>query len=142
MLAGEGVRLVISGSREDREAIRDAIRQMAGGATDLTGRTDLRRLAGVLALADLVVSTDTGVMHLAAALGRPVVSLFGPTAPWRTGPYGQENRALRIGAECSPCFQRQCDRPFCLERITPETVYRAVVKTLQETTGAAPAAAE
>ena len=53
---------------------------------DLTGRTSLKELAALLTLASAVVCTDTGVMHLAAAMGAKLVALFGPTAPWRTGP--------------------------------------------------------
>ena len=73
---------------------------------NLTGRTSLKVLAEVFRNADLVVCPDTGPMHLAAAVGTPVVALFGPTAPWRTGPFGEGHVVLRTGADCSPCFRK------------------------------------
>jgi heptosyltransferase-1 len=72
-------------------------------------------------------------MHLAAAVGTPVVALFGPTAPWRTGPYGQGHVVLRAGVSCSPCFSRSCktaefEPMACMNRITVEQVVEAVVR--------------
>ena len=72
-------------------------------------------------------------MHLAAAVGTPVVALFGPTAPWRTGPYGQGHVVLRAGVSCSPCFSRSCktaefEPMACMNRITVEQVVEAVAR--------------
>ena len=86
---------------------------------DLSGRTGLKELAALLSLAQAVVCTDTGVMHLAAAMGAKVVALFGPTAPWRTGPFGQGHVILRAGLDCSPCFERFCGELKCMEQISP-----------------------
>jgi heptosyltransferase-1 len=77
-----------------------------------------------------MVTTDTGAMHLAAALGTRTVALFGPTAPWRTGPFGQGHEILRLGLDCSPCFKRRCRDPRCLTDLTPETVQTACEKIL------------
>ena len=71
---------------------------------NLAGRTSLAELAALLRNARLAVTTDTGPMHLACALGTPVVALFGPTAPWRTGPIGLGHVAVRLALPCSPCF--------------------------------------
>ena len=131
-LSAAGARVVLSGSRADRPVTR-AIAAGAGRegeVRDLAGRTSLPGLAALLVQARLLVSTDTGVMHLAAALGVPVVALFGPTAPWRTGPYGGGHVVLRRGLECSPCFRRRCEDPRCLSGLAPEVVMEAVREVL------------
>ena len=78
------------------------------GARDLTGKTNLRQLVALLERADLVIANDTGPMHIAAALGRPMVSIYGPTSPDRTGPYGRLDTVVQLDVECSPCFGRHC----------------------------------
>lgn len=125
-----GLDLVLSGARDD-QPVTGAIAQGAGGGVlDLAGRTGLKELSAVLSLARLVVCTDTGVMHLAAALDRPVVALFGPTSPGRTGPWGTGHTVLRLGLACSPCFKRQCPEPRCLTELTPALVAEAVAAHL------------
>jgi ADP-heptose:LPS heptosyltransferase len=77
-------------------------------------------------LSDLVISNDTGPMHAAAALGRPIIALFGPTDPDRTGPYGQLPSVLQArGLPCVPCFQGHCSYSellACLRALTPAAV--------------------
>ncbi|MBU1275944.1 MAG: lipopolysaccharide heptosyltransferase I [Proteobacteria bacterium] len=127
LLGEQGARLVVSGSGEDAKIGR-LIANRAGlgpDLMDLTGRTGLKELAALLSLADAVVCTDTGVMHLAAAMGTKVVALFGPTAPWRTGPFGQNHIILRAGLECSPCFERFCPELKCMEQISPAQAAQA-----------------
>lgn len=133
MLRQAGAELAISGSAADRPITQDIVAQagLDEGLKDLAGRTSLKELAAVLTLATAVVATDTGVMHLAAALDRPVVALFGPTSPGRTGPYGQGHQVLRLGLECSPCFQRQCPQPRCLTTLPPEMAAQAVLALLE-----------
>ncbi|MCB2226309.1 MAG: lipopolysaccharide heptosyltransferase I [Desulfarculaceae bacterium] len=134
LLGAAGCRLAISGSGEDRK-VGEFIASRAGLETrlnDLCGRTNLRELAALLSLADAVVSTDTGVMHLAAAMGAKVAALFGPTAPWRTGPYGSGHRVLTSGVECSPCFERFCAEPRCMEGITPTQAAEAALGLVGE----------
>jgi ADP-heptose:LPS heptosyltransferase len=65
-------------------------------------------------------------MHLAAAVGTPVVALFGPTAPWRTGPFGSGHQILRAPAPCAPCFKRSCNVGGCMDRISVDRVLAAV----------------
>jgi len=93
---------------------------------DFTGRTSLRTLTALYQRVGAVVSTDTGPMHLAAAAGAPLVALFGPTAPWRTGPFGRQQQVIRLGLLCSPCFKRYCPDPICMMDISPEQVIEAV----------------
>ncbi|MFH1136739.1 MAG: glycosyltransferase family 9 protein [Pseudomonadota bacterium] len=130
-LAGDlGLGVVLTGSPDERAA-NGRLALGPDPAADLTGRTSLPVLAEVFRRVDLVVGPDTGPMHLAAATGTPVIALFGPTAPWRTGPFGPGSLALRTGIECSPCFRKSCPRPRCLTDLTPDTVARAVGRFLE-----------
>lgn len=100
---------------------------------DLRGRTSVTELGAILQVADVVVANDTGPIHLAAALGRPVVALMGPTDPERTGPYGPGHRVLSTAPLCSPCFSRVCRNPqghVCLDDVRPEEVLAAVTELL------------
>ena len=99
---------------------------MASPAEDLSGRTDLKTLARLFYQADAAVTTDTGPMHLAAAVGTPVAAVFGPTAPWRTGPFGARHRVIRTKVSCSPCFRRHCPAPECLTGLGVPEVLAAV----------------
>jgi len=118
-------RFAIFGGRSDAplgELIASAAPQCC---LDLTGRTSLPELVEWLRLTDVVVTNDTGPMHIAAALGKRVVSIFGPTEPRRTGPYGQLGDALQKPLPCAPCLQPKCtfERPLeCLQGITPARV--------------------
>jgi ADP-heptose:LPS heptosyltransferase len=84
----------------------------------------LPELFGVLSQCDLLVANDSGPVHMAAALGRPCLVLFGPTRPEWTGPYGTGHRVLRRALPCQPCLSRRCrlgDKP-CLTGLEPEEV--------------------
>lgn len=75
---------------------------------DLVGRTDLRALAALLGESQLVICCDSGPMHIAAALGRPTVAIFGPTSPALTGPYSKVARTVNLPLECAPCLKTDC----------------------------------
>jgi lipopolysaccharide heptosyltransferase I len=123
--------VVFTGNSSDRSAIARIVRDAGTGRLyNWAGTTGLRELAYLYKRSSLVVSTDSGPMHLAAAMGTPVVALFGPTAPWRTGPYGKNHRIMRTDIDCSPCFQRTCDRMDCMSGIEVDDVFRAVVEQL------------
>ncbi len=100
-------------------------------AANLTGKTSLRDLAYLYGLAQMVVTTDSGPMHIAAAVGTPTVALFGPTDPSRTGPYGKGHRVIRTGLHCSPCFKKECDTVRCMKEITVDDVFDAVREILE-----------
>jgi heptosyltransferase-1 len=126
----QGFQVGVTGSVADQELVAAIVRQSRAPLVNLAGRTSLAELAGVLRRAQLAVTTDTGAMHLAAALGTPVVALFGPTAPWRTGPFGPGHQVVRLGLPCSPCFKRQCPAPRCLHELFPDMVKTACEKIL------------
>ena len=92
------------------------------GAADLIGRTSLKQLAALLERASLVVANDSGPMHVASALGRPLLVPFGPTNPLRTGPYGRPDCVLRLDLPCAPCYSRTCVHQSCLKWMGVEAV--------------------
>jgi lipopolysaccharide heptosyltransferase II len=103
---------------------------------NMAGRTSLRGLASVLASCDLLVSADTGPLHVAAALGTPVLALFGPTSPERTGPYGDHNRVIWKRLACSPCYRKPtcAGKVDCMRAITVDEVHAAAISMVKETT--------
>jgi len=103
---------------------------------DLTGRTSLPEMIEWIRLSEMMVTNDTGPMHVAAALGKPVVALFGPTEPRYTGPYGQIDRVVRLSSlACAPCLKDTCayEKPFeCLRGLSPSVVRAEVRRRLAE----------
>jgi lipopolysaccharide heptosyltransferase II len=100
---------------------------------DLTGKLSLPEMVEWIRLGELMVTNDTGPMHIAAALRKPIVALFGPTDPLRTGPYGQLDHVLQLDLPCIPCLKDRCGyvKPFeCLRALTPDTVWNEVRKRI------------
>lgn len=98
---------------------------------DLTGRTTLAGLIAVLERSRAVLGPDSGTLHLAAALGRPVVSLWGATSPLRSAPYGSERRVIAGRSPCAPCFLKTCPiGRVCMQSIDADDVQAAVVEAL------------
>jgi heptosyltransferase I len=127
------LRFAIVGAPGDRPLGAIIAASAPARCLDLTGRTTLPELIEWIRAGQVVLSNDTGPMHIAAALGKPVISLFGPTEPNRTGPYGQNSRVLSAGLSCAPCLKPRCRQPKpmeCLHAITPETVCAALRQTL------------
>jgi len=122
-----GIPSILVGGADDRARGDDAAAASDGAAANLCGRTTLRQLAALIERATVVVTADSTPMHLAAAMGRPLVALFGPTNPARTGPYGRAGDVLLVDdLDCSPCYYRrltQCPHGHaCMERLAVETV--------------------
>jgi lipopolysaccharide heptosyltransferase II len=130
IVAQYDVAVVFTGSVEDCRTIRQIQADMGATAVNLAGETTLKMLAALYAKADAVVSTDTGPMHLSVAVGTPVVALFGPTAPWRTGPYGPGHQIVTAGQACAPCFKRLCKTCDCMALISVDQVFNAVSKII------------
>jgi lipopolysaccharide heptosyltransferase I len=119
--------VIFTGSPDDRAVDARIISMMKQRAVNWAGETTLKELAALASLCTVFITTDTGPMHLAAAAGSRVVALFGPTAPWRTGPYGPSHVVVRTGIACSPCFKRNCDDNIqCMEEITVDEVMRKI----------------
>jgi lipopolysaccharide heptosyltransferase I len=100
---------------------------------DLTGKLSLPEMVECIRLAELMITNDTGPMHVAAAIGKPVVALFGPTEPRRTGPYGQLEHVIQRRLPCLPCMSSRCcySKPFdCLRSLAPDPVVAAVEERL------------
>jgi len=131
-LLDRGVAVVFSGGPQDVQGIEEICGAMTGKAVSLAGRTTLKELAALYERVAVLITTDTGPMHLAAAAGTPVVALFGPTAPWRTGPFGPGHKILRADIACSPCLKKQCDREHaCMAQITVDQVVQAALAVLK-----------
>src|SRR5881409_1532783 len=97
----------------------------------LAGKTSLETLIGVLAESSLMITNDSGPMHIAAALGVPTVAVFGSTDEKVTGPYGPRTRIVKHPVECSPCLLRECPIDHrCMTRVTVEDVCRAARELL------------
>jgi lipopolysaccharide heptosyltransferase II len=121
--------VVLLGGPEDREVARAVKERMRTVPIDLTGATTPGLLPALLGAARLLLTNDSGPMHVAVAVGTPVVALFGPTSAGRTGPYGAGHRVLSSGVPCSPCFSRVCRNAVeleCLRKIFPDQVLEAV----------------
>lgn len=123
--------VVFLGGREDQGAANEAEVRVAGRVHNWVGRTALREAAGIMARAQVCVGPDTGLMHLSAAVGTPVVSLWGATNPLRTGPYGYGDLVVRGEADCSPCYRAHCPiGRICMRSIHMEEILRMVHKAL------------
>lgn len=129
-LAAKDLAVVLTGSPGDLALAEAVVRQCPTSVINLAGHTTMGELSRVLQGAAFAVTTDTGPTHLAAALGTQVVALFGPTAPWRTGPFGEGHTIIRLGLECSPCFRRECPEPRCLTELPVAMVTAACEKML------------
>jgi heptosyltransferase-2 len=133
VIAKLGFAVVILGGREDLVACRAVETQMNGKSLNLCGDIDFSSLVGTLHLSGGVVANDSGGMHLAAALGVPVVGLFFSTRPDWTRPRAPWAEALYNKAECSPCFQRDCRRGnMCTETIGVDEVLAALCRVREE----------
>lgn len=141
-----GFTVALAGSPRDRERCA-RIAADAPGALDFSGKTTPAELAELISRAEICVSNDSGAMHLAAALGRPVVSIFGPTNARHVGPYGQPENVVRRDLPCSPCnFRRLSQCPYghaCMRGLAAETVIQRVREILHAAPrGAAPTLAD
>ncbi|MBI4680917.1 MAG: glycosyltransferase family 9 protein [Nitrospirae bacterium] len=103
---------IVTGSRADEQIVKEVMRFSNGKGTNFCGKTDLKELTALIAGAKAVVSNDSGPMHIAAALGAPVIALFGPTD------------------SCSPCFKKKCKDPLCMRGISVDTVLEEIKEYL------------
>jgi len=126
--AAHGCAVWLIGSQGDRQAGAE-IEQAAGGVCrNLCGDTTLTEAIDLLASSSLVVSNDSGLMHVAAALGRPLIALYGSSSPAYTPPHSSNAQVLKLDLPCSPCFQRVCPLGHfnCMMQLTPDRVLAAI----------------
>jgi lipopolysaccharide heptosyltransferase II len=126
----QGLPVVLTGSRSDRPLLENLRKrcQTPQLVHNVAGRLSLAETAELLATSTAVVSVDTGIMHLAAALNCRLVALFGATSPKRWGPLNARARTLSSARDCSPCvslgLEQGCGTNLCMSELTPEAVLR------------------
>jgi heptosyltransferase II len=127
-LAAEyGARIVLTGGPGETEIGRDIAASMSVPPLNLIGKTSVRELMAVLSLCRLVVTNDSGPMHVAAAFGVPIVAVFGPTDHTTTSPLAENCRIIRKEVDCAPCLLRQCPTDHrCMEAISADDVLAGV----------------
>ena len=128
-----GARFVVLGGGNECDLAAAVADGLPDRALNLAGKTNLSETVEWLRACDVLVTNDTGPMHIAAALGKPVVALFGPTNERRTGPYGQLSSVIRAPMDCAPCMKESCNQPIyaaCLKAIPPELAAERVIAAL------------
>jgi heptosyltransferase-2 len=130
----QGIQVWLMGSKQDVQICQDIARRAGKGVTDLCDRTSLQEAMDLMSLASAVVTNDSGLMHIAAALKLPIVAIFGSSTPDYTPPLSLETstRILHKGLNCSPCFKRECPlgHTHCLTQIDVERVHEAVMELI------------
>jgi heptosyltransferase-1 len=127
---GYDLDVTLLGSKDDQALAQEVVSLSRSKLTNLVGRTTLREAIGIIQRARIAVGPDTGLMHIAAAVRTPVISLWGATSPQRTGPYGYGELVLQGRAPCVPCQRRTCAiGRVCLQSITTEQI-RAKIRNV------------
>ena len=134
MIVAEGCNVVLAGGTDDAPKGK-RITELAGELpqlVDLTGQTSLRELAALIKGCKVYISADTGPLHFAAALKKPLIAMYGPTKADRTGPYGSDDATVILSpADCAGCLKKECDTWHCMYDITPDMVYAAYVEKIR-----------
>ncbi|MGH8630196.1 MAG: lipopolysaccharide heptosyltransferase II, partial [Burkholderiales bacterium] len=127
-LSRDGFDVWLLGSNKDAAIGAEIAQHAAGAVRDLTGKTSLDEAVVLLSIADQVVTNDSGLMHVAAALDRPLVAIYGSSSPDFTPPLSERARIVRLGIACSPCFERVCPLGHfdCMMRLDPERIAREI----------------
>lgn len=132
-----GADVILIGSAAELDVSAQVAEKMKQPPIILTGKTDLEVAVGILDRVDLLISNDTGPAHIAAALGRPTLVIFGPTNPLTTRPLSASAEILRIPPDCAPCMLRDCPIDHrCMTAITPEMVFDQAAKLLSQVASA------
>lgn len=126
-----GTEVLLLGSPKDRE-VCDEIVALAPHARNIAGATSLKEAIALIAHSSAMVTNDSGLMHIAAALGRPIVAIYGPTDPRHTPPHSDLAKVLWLHIECAPCQQRECPLGHhnCMRGITPQMAWEPLRQML------------
>jgi len=125
--------VLIFGREEERAMAVRILERIGVRGVDLTGKTSLLQLAALLERCQILVTNDTGTMHVASAVGTPVVAIFGSTDPITTGPWGDGHMVIRKDVSCSPCLKRVCPMDHrCMKLITVDEVEEVVKRRLED----------
>lgn len=129
----DGWSVWLFGSAKDGAVCAAVNATAGGGCVDLSGRTSLAQAVDLMSLADAVVSNDSGLMHVAAALDRPLVAIYGSSDPGFTPPLNRRHRILHLGLDCGPCFKRECPLMHldCLKGIGVDMVVAALQQVVE-----------
>ena len=127
----KGGQVWLFGSQKDQIVTAELNAHTKDGCVDLAGRTSLAEAIDLMSMADFVVSNDSGLMHVAASLQRPLISLYGSSDPGFTPPLNKQAHILRLGLDCSPCFKRECPLGHldCLTKLEPQQVLNILEQT-------------
>ncbi|MHB1515813.1 MAG: lipopolysaccharide heptosyltransferase II [Acidiferrobacteraceae bacterium] len=131
-----GWQVWLFGARGDTQAAH-AVRALAPDCVDLTGKTTLEEVVDLISLTSAIVTNDSGLMHVAAAVRRPLVALFGSSNPEHTPPLAENARVLTLSLSCSPCFERVCPlgHTRCLVDLAPDRVLASLAAVAGGFTG-------
>lgn len=127
-----GAGVIVVGSKDERTIAETVVGHAGRDCLNLAGKTSLKQLAAVLARADLVLSNDSGPMHLAAAVGTPVVGIFTCTSPRRAGPFGSDHCVVATSVACAASYLKRCDRLDCMRELAPDRVWPHVAQMLAQ----------
>lgn len=129
-----GCQVLVSGSSQEQPLTESVVKQAKSRLLNITGHSSVRALAALLKRSALFVGNDTGIMHIAAAVGTPVVGLFGPSNPIEWGPRGGPTETIYKGLDCRICFHPTCRRgeENCMKLITVEEVMAAAVRQMRQ----------
>lgn len=123
LLLAEGTRVVLAGSKDDA-AFGKEIMALTPGVTNLIGQTSLRELGALIQHSKFYFSADTGPLFIATAFKKPLVAVYGPTRPERTGPYGFDGATVLVApVSCAGCLRKQCDHWECMAAVPPEQLF-------------------
>ena len=123
--------VLLFGKEHEKPMAKEVLQKLGQRGIDLTGQTSLLQLAALLERCQLLVTNDTGTMHIASAVGTAVVALFGPTDVVTTGPWGDGHVVINKDVPCSPCLKRVCPKDHqCMKSITVDEVEEAVAAKL------------
>ena len=126
------IRILVTGSPRERKLCLKVVHEIGGRAFSTAGEVSLKTLRGLIERMDLIVTNDTGTMHMAIALKTKTLSLFCPTHDWGTGPVQDLHlhRIIKKGMPCDPCITKKCATPFCMAQIQVDEVFHSAKETL------------